>query len=36
LARIVRHFGDLLLGEYLQMEDRVDVADLVHGPPERR
>ena len=36
LARIVRHFGDLLLGEYLQVEDRVDVARLVHGPAERR
>ena len=36
LARIVRHFGDLLLGEDLQMEDRIDVARLVHGPAERR
>src|SRR5262249_13746980 len=36
LARIVRHFGDLLLGEDLQVEDGVDVARLVHGPAERR
>jgi hypothetical protein len=36
LARIVQHFGDLLFGEDLQVEDRVDVARLVHGPAERR